>query len=271
MLGQEDAAAADELGGAFLLKGRVVPGVGEGHFHRGAGADVADAEEEGGEAGDDFGVGERADVADLGLLGGDLAALDHLVELQTGGDAAQETALIDGGESVVVVGQADGVGLGAGGVAELDLGEFLGGLDQEGLMAEGVGEDEVAAFVNELGGGVVALLAFGNAGLEQVLDAQLLAGFLRRVDEVEVVGGVLVVQEDEAGLDGGSGGRFGSGGLGGGGLGSGGFRGGSLGGGGGGRGLAAGAEGEHHHEREEHSDDFFHFVLSFFYSAYRPP
>ena len=102
----------------------------------------------------------------------------------------------------MVVGKAFGVGLGAGGMAELNLGELLGSLNQEGLVAKGIGKDEVAAFVDELGGGVIALLAFGNTGLEQVLNTQLLAGFLGGVDEVQVVGGVLVVQEDKAGLDG---------------------------------------------------------------------
>ena len=211
MLGNQNTAVVDQLGGAFLLEGRIIPGVGEGHVHRGGGADVANAEEEGGEAGDDFGIGERADVADLGLISGDLAVLDHLVELQTGSNAAQETAFIDGGKRIVVVGGAGGVRLGAGGVAELDLGELLGSLQQEGLVTEGVSENKVAAFIDELGGGVIALLALGNTSLEQVLNTQLLAGFLGGVDEVEVIGRVLVVQEDEAGLDGlGLGGGLGS-------------------------------------------------------------
>ena len=147
VLADEDAAVADQLLRAFLLGGLIVPGTGEGHFHGGAGADGAGAQEEGGVAGDDLGVGEGADIADLGLLGGDLAALDHLVELQTGSDTGQVTALIDGGEGVVVVGETLGVGLGAGGVAELHVGVLLGGLDHVVLMAEGVGEDDVAAFV----------------------------------------------------------------------------------------------------------------------------
>ena len=211
MLGDQDAAVGDELGGAFLLKGRIVPGVGEGDFHGGGGADVADAEEEGGVTGLHFGIGVSADVADLGLVCGDGAGLDHLVELQARGDTAEEAAFIDGGKAVVVVGKTRGVGLGAGGVAELDLGVLLGDLDEEGLMAEGIGEDEVAALVDELLGGVSAFLTLGDTGLEQVLNAQLLAGFLGRVDEVEVVGGVLVMQEDEAGLDRGLGGGGGSG------------------------------------------------------------
>ena len=165
----------------------------------------------------------------------------------------------------MVVGGAGGVRLGAGGVAELDLGELLGSLQQEGLVTEGVSENKVAAFIDELGGGVIALLAFGNTGLEQVLNTQLLAGFLGSVDEVEVIGGVLVVQEDEAGLDGlGLGGGLGS--L----SGGSGFLGGGvvLGGGslvrGGGGSLAAGGERKDHRERKDQSKNLFHFVSPFF-------
>ena len=198
MLGDEDAVSGDQLGGAFLLQGLVIPGTGEGDFHGGGGAHGAGAQEEGGVAGDDLGVGERADVAQLGLILGDGAGLDQLVELQARGDAAQVAALVDGGEGIVVVAQALGVGAGAGGVAELDLGALLGGLDHVVLMAEGIREHDVAAGVHQVQGGLVALLALGDVGLQNGLDAQLLAGFGGRVDEVEVVGGVLVVQEDEA-------------------------------------------------------------------------
>lgn len=62
----------------------------------------------------------------------------------------------------MIVGQALGVSADAGGVAELDVGELLGGLDHEGLVAKAVGEDDVAALLSQFGGSVVALLAFGN-------------------------------------------------------------------------------------------------------------
>ena len=102
----------------------------------------------------------------------------------------------------MIVVQTLGVGLGAGGVAELDFRELLGGLDHEVLMTEAVGEDDVAAVVRQLGGGVVALLALGDVGLEHIVrDAQSLAGSLGTVDEVQVIGGVFIVQEDETDLD----------------------------------------------------------------------
>ena len=106
----------------------------------------------------------------------------------------------------MVVGQTLGVGLGAGGMAELHVGIFLGGLDHVVLMAEGVGKDDVAAGVRQVSGGLVALLTLGNIGLDDVVgDAQGLAGLLGAVDEVEVVGGVLIVQADKAHLHAGGG------------------------------------------------------------------
>ena len=42
---------------------------------------------------------------------GDVTVGDHVIELHTGGNASQVTALIDGGEGVVVVVQTLGVGL----------------------------------------------------------------------------------------------------------------------------------------------------------------
>ena len=81
----------------------------------------------------------------------------------------------------MVVGQALGVSAGTGGVAELDLRELLGGLDHEALMTKAVGEDDVAALVNQVLSGNQALLAFGNVGLEDVVSigqAQILDGLL---------------------------------------------------------------------------------------------
>ena len=68
-------------------------------------------------------------------------------------------------------------------------------------MTERVRKNDVAACVRQLSSCVVAFLTFGDVGLGFVGDAQLLAGSLRRSDEVQVVGGVLVMQADEADLD----------------------------------------------------------------------
>ena len=205
VLADELAAVVDEHRGAFLLSRLVVPGAGEGDLHRGRRAHRAHAQEEGGVAGDHLRVGERADVADLRLIRGELARLDHLVELHARRDAGEVTALIDVSKRVVVVVQALGVGARAGRVAELHLRELLRSLEHERLMAEAVGKDDVAALVHKLGRRIVALLALGDVDAQDVLilrQAQLGAGLIGSVDEVEVIGGVFVVQEDESYFDG---------------------------------------------------------------------
>ena len=184
----------------FLLCGLIVPGAGEGHVHGDAGADRACAEEERGVTGDNFCVGECADIAHFCLVSGELAVCDHLIELEAGSDTGQITALIDGSEGVVVVSQLLSMSAGAGGVAELHLGMLLGGVDHVRLMTEAVGEDDVAAVFGKLCSCVVALLIFGDVLLEYILDAEVLACSLCRIHEVEVVGGVLIVQEYESDL-----------------------------------------------------------------------
>jgi len=274
VLADKDAAVVDELVGGFLLESLVIPGAGEGHFHRDAGADAAGAEEEGGVAGLDFGIGERTDIAHLGFLGGDVAVFDHLVELETGSDTGEVAAFIDGGESVVEVAQTLGVGLDTGAGNKVHFGELLGSGKSEGLMAEAVGDDEIAAGVNQLGSGVIAGLGLGDVGLHHDLivgETDLGASGFRSVDEVEVVGGVFIVQEDETDLDVlGSGSGFG---LAGGGRGL--FRG-SIGGrrsfgGRGGFGLsAAGAQADAQRQSEQQSNELFHVffppvIFCFFY------
>ena len=193
------------------------------------------AQEEGGVAGDDLGIGEGADVAHLGFLSGELTVFDHLVELHTGSDAGQVTAFVNGGKRIVEIGQAFGVGLGAGGVAELHVGEFLGRLDHIVFVAEGVGKHDVAPGVGQLFGGFLAVLVLVNVGFHEVLDAQLLAGFLGGVQEVQVIGGVFVVQENEANLH--------LGGV-------------SLGGG------ADGHQAHHHYHSQNQRKNLFHVCLS---------
>ena len=130
-------------------------------------------------------------------------------------------------------------------------------------MAEGIGEHESAAFVNQLGGSLIALLAFGDTGLQDRLNAELSAGVLGGVDEVEVVGGVLVMQENKSGLQsGGLGGGFRSGLSGGLGAGLLRLRGGLLGGSGSFCLLrAAGGHSQAHHDSQKKRDGFFHVFL----------
>ena len=88
-------------------------------------------------------------------------------------------------------------------MAELDIGVLFGGVDHVRLMTEAVGEDDVAAGVDHVHGGLVALLTLGNVGLQDVVilgQTQGSDGFLGAVDEVEVIGGVFIVQSDETDL-----------------------------------------------------------------------
>ena len=149
------------------------------------------------------------------------------------------------------VAQTFGVGLHTGAGNKLYFREILGGSESEGLVTEAVGDDEIAAGVNQLGGGVIAGLGLGDVRLHHDLivgKAELSGSGFRGVDEVEVVGGVFIVQEDESNLD-----VFG--------IGSGGL---GLAGGGGGlfRGLfrrgAAGAQADAQRQREQESDKLFH-------------
>ena len=207
MLGDQDAVAIDQLLCAFLLQSLIVPGTGEGHVHGDGGADILSAQIEGRVTGNHLSIGEGTDIAHLGLLGGDLTGLDHLVQLHTGSNTGQETTLIDGGESVVIVGDTGGVSQRTGGVAELNIGNFLSGLQHVGLMAEGVGEDDVAAIIDQVHSGLVALAALGNVGLDDVVSlsqTQVGNGLLGAVEEVQVIGGVLIMQADETNLDSGS-------------------------------------------------------------------
>ncbi len=152
----------------------------------------------------------------------------------------------------MVVCKTLGVGAGAGRVAELNLGKFLGGGDHVGLVTEGVGEDDAASGVGKLLGRFLALLRLGYIGLENVLifaQTQLLARGLGSVHEVEVIGGVLVMQEDEADLEGIGGDGRGCG------IGCG------IGCGGGG-GLTAGAQGKDHAQCKNKCENLLHVFSS---------
>ena len=86
---------------------------------------------------------------------------------------------------------------GSGCVTELYVRELSCGLNDVILMAEAVCKYEVAAGICQLAGSVICFLTLGNTGLEHILDSHFLTGFLCGVDEVQVVGGILVMQENE--------------------------------------------------------------------------
>ena len=104
----------------------------------------------------------------------------------------------------MIVGKLFGVGKCAGRMAELNIGIFLCGAEHVGLVTEGVGEDDLAAALGKLDCGGVADIAFGNVGLHYdlfVLEVHCLLDGESGVNEVLVVGGVFIVQEDEADLE----------------------------------------------------------------------
>ena len=238
MLGDHDAAQVAQRGGGVPLLRGVGPGAHELDLHGSAGAHALGAQIVGGEAGDHFREGIGAHIADHGLLGGDVAVVDHLLHLHAGHHAGQITALVDVGEGVVGVLQPVVPGALVGAGDELHLGIIGSHLQHVRLKAVGVVDDEVAALLGQLDIGVLTAGVLADVPLDDPLhlDAfggQRLGGGLLAADKVVGIAlVVLVADADEAHLHGlgrlsGVGGR-------------GSIRGG---GGGGGRGGAAGAAG----------------------------
>ena len=204
MLADQDTAVVDQLVGRFFFSSLIIPGTSEGNFHGSGRAHGAGTQEEGCVAGNNLCIGVSADITDLGFIFLDIAVFDHLVELHACSNACKITAFIDGGKCVVIVGKVLGMSLGACRVAELDFREFLCSLDHEILMAEGVRKDDVAAGISQIARCIIAFLSFRDIGLDDAVffaDVKLLTNFLCSCDEVIVIGGVLIMQHDEAYLD----------------------------------------------------------------------
>ena len=64
---------------------------------------------EGGHTGNNFSIVEGSDITDNGLVCGDGAVLDHLIDLHTCGNAGKITALINIGKCIVEIGDILGV------------------------------------------------------------------------------------------------------------------------------------------------------------------
>ena len=228
MLGDHDAAHIRQGGSGVGLFRGVGPGAHKLDLHGDAGADAPGAQEVRGEAGNNLGEGEGANVADDGLIGGNFPVVNHLLELHARHDARKVPALIDVGEGVVGVVQAVSPGGLVGAGDELDFGIVGGHLQHEGLEAEGVVDDEVAALVRQfnvgvLAAGVLSDVPFGDPFHVDALGGQGLCGGLLAPDEVVGVALVVFVADaDEAhlhsfalgGFAAGVGGRLGVGGLG---------------------------------------------------------
>ena len=103
----------------------------------------------------------------------------------------------------MIIVKSFGMRLGSGCMAELYFRELLSGLDHEILVAEAVREYDAAARVRHVSCLVIALLSFRNIGLQNDLilrHAEIRRCFLRRVDKIQVIGGVLVMKENESNL-----------------------------------------------------------------------
>ncbi len=98
----------------------------------------------------------------------------------------------------------------AGGDKESNVGVFLGGLGHIALMAVGVGNDEIASVLGKVDSRVVASLGLADVvlpddlGVVVVVDAERRAGFLNALHVGKVITDALVVQKNNAYLEGGS-------------------------------------------------------------------
>ena len=205
MLGDEHAAfVAQSLRGVALSRS-VGPGGDVLDRHRDLGNDGAGAQIEGGEAGDDLGERESTDIADLGLVSGDLAGVDELLDLHTGDDI---TAFIDVGEGVVAVVETGELGVQVGAADELHIGVIGSSLEHVRLVAIGVADDDIAAGLGQLDAGVGAAVVFADVRDDVPVKGNALGGHLLRdgvLRAIEVVGValiVLVADADHADLQG---------------------------------------------------------------------
>ena len=208
MLGEKSSTVSDQSVCAFLFGGLIIPGAGEGDLHGNIGNYRANTEEPGGVTGDNFCIGVCTDVAELHIAVfivvciGENAVVDHFLELEAGSNTGEVTAFVDGSKCIVEVIEIYDLSLIAGSMQELHIGVFFCSADHVVLMAEAVGKNDVAAVIGEVAGNFVAVFAFGNAGLYNELSAHFCAGFRCGNDEVVIIGGIFVMQCDEADLDG---------------------------------------------------------------------
>ena len=202
MLTDDDAAAGHKGLSGLVLLIEIEPGGGVHNVHMSLGNDGLDAEEERGVAGNDLRIGVSADVADVGIGNG--AGVHELLELHTGDDAGDVTGLIGVGEDVDDVAELTYVGGIAGSRNEDDVGELLSGLHHIGLMTVAVGEDDVAAGVDELSRSIIAGSVFGNDVLPGhliLIDAKLRHGGLEALDMSIGITLVLIADEYDADLE----------------------------------------------------------------------
>ena len=204
MLADEHAAFVDEAESRVLFSCFMLPAAREGYVHSDGGANGFCTEIERGVTGDNFCVGECADVAHFCLICGDFSALDHFVELQACGDACEVSAFIDGSKRIEVVAEFCGVSLCAGCVEETHARVFFCRSHNVIFVSERIREDDVAALFYEFNCGIVAFFGFWDTCFDNELilsQTEFVHRFFHCIDEVLVISGLFVVQADETDFD----------------------------------------------------------------------
>ena len=204
MLGNQNAAVCDQLCRCLVLQIQIRPAVRILDFHRRVRAYAADTEEERCEAGNDFRVRISAYIADLELVLGYLALIQHLVQLKACDNAGYITGFIYSREVIVEIGKARGLRVRAGRMTELYIREILRSLQHERTMSEAVRKDNLAAVIHKIGGSVIAGLIFSDIGLRDDLIVRESEGLLHLLDTCHMRGGIpfiLIADINDADLE----------------------------------------------------------------------
>ena len=204
MLGDQDAVVSDQLLGSLAFLRDIKPAVGVLNFHSCGRAYASCAEEEGCESGDNLSIRISADITDLSLLSCDLAAIDHLVELETGNNTGDITSFIDSSEIVVHVLKACHSSLVAGSVAELYVRILFRCADHIVLVTEAVCEYDLAALLSKVCSRVKAGLVLRDVGLLDDLLVGKSESLFHLLDALHVglcVAFVLITDIDHADFD----------------------------------------------------------------------
>ena len=213
MLTNDHAAVCNQSFGSSAFLVDIEPGVGVHNFHGNIGVNALHAQEECSVAGNNLSIVVSTDIANLDLavsgkavglgLRGQGAGLNQFLQLHTGNNTGNITALINIGESVLEVIQASQGSKITGHGNKSDIGILFSFFYDIGLVAVRVGNNKVAALANQVFCSVRALSTFGNLVLPNdlaVAHAKLLCSSLDAVDMRSSVAFRLVANRDNANL-----------------------------------------------------------------------
>lgn len=146
----------------------------------------------------------RADITDLCFRIGDDTVVVGVIaveEFVTRDDTRKITAFVDGRKRIMEIGDIFGMSGGAGCMCKLNIGIFLGSLQDVGLVTEAVRKDEIATVVDKVNRSIVAFCRLGNIGPQNEFDTEIVARLSCGVDKVLVICAVFAVQADETELE----------------------------------------------------------------------